>query len=70
MGLFTERFKPAFHRVTMLQIKREPGETCEKYLERAERLALAHHDLDEAYKVQFIANGLFTLLPLFTLFTD
>lgn len=70
MGLFTERFKPASHRVTMLQIKQEPGETCEKYLERAERLALAHHDLDEAYKVQFIANGLFTLLPLFTLFTD
>ena len=42
----------------MIQINQEPGETCEKYPKRAERLALAHHDLHEAYKVQFIANGL------------
>lgn len=44
--------------MAMLGIRQESGETCEKYLERAERLALAHHDLDESYKVQFIANGL------------
>lgn len=60
--LLSERFKPSAHKTAMLSIKQEPNETCEQYLERAERLALAHHDLDEAYKVQFIANGLNTNL--------
>lgn len=56
--LLSERYKPASYKMAMLGIRQESGETCEKYLERAERLALAHHDLDESYKVQFIANGL------------
>uniref|UniRef100_A0A8W8J6G0 Retrotransposon gag domain-containing protein n=1 Tax=Magallana gigas TaxID=29159 RepID=A0A8W8J6G0_MAGGI len=60
--LLSERFKPSAHKTAMLSIKQEPNETCEQYLERAERLALTHHDLDEAYKVQFIANGLNTNL--------
>lgn len=40
--LLTERYKPASHQMTMLGIKQEPGETCEKYQKHAERLALAH----------------------------
>lgn len=56
--LLSERYKPASYKMAMFGIRQESGETCEKYLERAERLALAHHDLDESYKVQFIANGL------------
>lgn len=54
--------KPSAHKTVMLSIKLEPNETCEQNLERSELLALAHHDLDEAYKVQFIANGLYTNL--------
>lgn len=55
MGLFTERFKPASHRVTMLQIKQEPGETLQTFQALRKDISLVQLEIGSEQHVSFVA---------------
>ena len=54
---FKERFHALAEEMNFLAIKQQQDESTDKYVERAEKLALGH-DLPEPYKVEFTANGI------------